>query len=128
MPPKLTFAGCCGRFSMTAVVACALALAGCAGPIVRVSGSTKITPELPSAGNNGPLLAMTVPGGSKPERDGPLIAVVDVDGLLLEHRFHRASARRARIRCRCFASGSMRSRPIRACAASCCGSTAPAAA
>lgn len=70
---------------MTAACACALALAGCAGSVVHVN--TRLTPEMPSAGNGGPLLAMTVPGGAQPEHDAPLIAVVDVDGLLINTDF-----------------------------------------
>src|ERR1700676_5165344 len=75
------------RLAITAAVACALALPGCAGPMVRVSGTGRITPDLASAGNGGPLHAMTVPDGTEPKPDTPLVAVVDLDGLLINTDF-----------------------------------------
>jgi protease IV len=71
------------RVCLLTVVA---AVAGCALPQLHVDSQAHVTPEFPSAGNSGPLHEMVVPE-CDPRRDGPVIAVVDVDGLLLNTDF-----------------------------------------
>jgi protease IV len=65
----------------------ALSCAGCAGTLLHVAADAKVTPEMQSAGNGGPLVPMSVPDNVPLERDAPLIVVLDVDGLLLNTDF-----------------------------------------
>ena len=64
-----------------------LSCTGCAGTLLHVAADAKVTPEMPSAGNEGPLVPMSVPDSMPLERDAPLIVVLDVDGLLLNTDF-----------------------------------------
>jgi len=76
---------CLRAISVLAALSVGL-LTGCAGRVFHVSADTRVIPELPSASNGEALVPMTVPE-TEIHRDGPLIAVVDVDGLLLNTDF-----------------------------------------
>jgi protease-4 len=62
------------------------AFAGCAMPQLHVDSQSRVMPEMPSEGNAGPLHEIVVPECEE-QRDGPVIALVDVDGLLLNTDF-----------------------------------------
>lgn len=63
----------------------ALLLAGCHGPSVRAKVNATVRPDFPTPGNSNGVEAQAVP--ETDEVCGPTIALIDVDGLLLNTNF-----------------------------------------
>ncbi|HEV3005697.1 MAG TPA: hypothetical protein VGX78_14620, partial [Pirellulales bacterium] len=72
------------RALLTAVAMLALvclAAAGCASKTHHVAMQGRVTTEMPPQPGVGPVVPMSVPRGAA---DGPSVALIDVDGLLLD--------------------------------------------
>jgi protease IV len=78
------------------MLACALAVGplvlatGCQEPL-KASVSARLIPEFAQAGNSGPVVSMTMPEKSH-DSSSPAIAVIDVDGILLNTDFSGLSS------------------------------------
>lgn len=68
---------------------CCLAMAGCRHPI-HVTTTGRIMSEIPPASNASPVFAQVVPGGAS--QGGPRVALVDIEGLLLNADLTGASS------------------------------------
>jgi protease-4 len=63
-----------------------VAALGCHGPGLRMNATVTARPDFPTPSNSGPVVAQPVAEPTLQD-EGPLIAIIDVDGLLLNNNF-----------------------------------------